>query len=331
MKATGALRNWVSKQLLMGFIFLVTSLVWSKGWVLAGDIGIPPLRSDAGALTLQQQEQPSSTPMAGQLIRRYDWEAQLKSPPRLSAPTRAPRFDITVAVGPPFGAGFYAGGWSYGPRLAPAWTYPGLMGGPYVGYPWGFPGYYSARAGSFWSNGLSLYGPPVPVYGPIPGVLGNQDLVRQWRAVPSPGFPFGWVGIFAASPRPRVRSVHVWPTLEPLDQAPPTGPDPPTASVMPPSSANSVIEIQAPQQAHDSGHHLTLSVRVPQPTAEVWINGQRTQQLGLERLYESPTLPEGRVYEYEVLVRWWQGGQWQQERRQVRARPGEVVRLDFSR
>ncbi len=160
----------------------------------------------AGGLAQPEPTSPQPANDAG-LIRRPDWERPLHAPPPPSPP---PRWDIAVAVGPAFGPGFYPSGWPHGPRIAPPWTYPGLSGGPYVGYPWGFPGY-SGRAGSFWSNGLSLYGPPVPVYGPIPGIFGNDDLVRQWRQVPSPGVPFGWVGIFAASPRPRRPSVSVWP------------------------------------------------------------------------------------------------------------------------
>src|SRR5581483_1078113 len=82
-----------------------------------------------------------------------------------------------------------------GVGVGPGWGYPGLPGGPYVTYPWGpsfgWPGFIGAT-GSFWTNGLSLYGPPVPVYGPIPGVMGNDDLVRQWKQHPGI-FQFGWI------------------------------------------------------------------------------------------------------------------------------------------
>lgn len=283
----------------------------------------PPAGAEA-----EPAETSSST--GATLIRRRDWESRLHSTTRLSSSgAQTLRHDIAVAVGPVFGSGFYPSGWPYGPPVAPAWSYPGLAVGPYVGYPWGFPGY-SARAGSFWSNGLSLYGPPVPVYGPIPGVLGNDDLVRQWRAVPNPGFPFGWVGIFAASPRPRSRSVQVWPTLEPIGDVAPSSPsrDSSAPSPSPQSPLDQTLPI--PRQLSPSAR-LTLSIRVPQPMAEVWINGQLTRQVGLERLYESPPLLEQRSYEYEVLVRWLHNGLWQVERRQVRGRPGEVLRLDFSR
>ena len=88
-----------------------------------------------------------------------------------------------------------------------------MGGGPFVGYPWGWPGY-SGRAGQNWSNGLSLYGPPVPVYGPVPGIIGNGDLVHQWHDMPRLGVGYGWFGVYAASPRPRPLSVNVWPVIE---------------------------------------------------------------------------------------------------------------------
>src|SRR5436309_1568281 len=87
-----------------------------------------------------------------------------------------------VARAQPDVGGFGTHGYPYGPRVAPPWSYPGVYGGPFVGYAepltprlsvgagygypgfgyggFGYPGYwrYSGRAGSYWSNGLSLYG-----------------------------------------------------------------------------------------------------------------------------------------------------------------------------
>ncbi|MCS7021721.1 MAG: TIGR03000 domain-containing protein [Gemmataceae bacterium] len=265
---------------------------------------------------------------AGTLIRRKDWEAHLQPKRPIPAATDMPRWHITAAAGPPFGPGFYLSGWPYGPRVAPPWSYPGLPAGPYVGYPWGLPGYYPARFGSFWTNGLSLYGPPVPVYGPIPGVFGNEDLVRQWRAVPSPGFPFGWVGLFAASPRPKHPSVSVWSSLEPLGGEHPTAPvESPAAPSDPSVPADKALPPPRPVAA---AAPIFLAVRVPQPAAEVWINGQRTQQTGTDRLFESPPLPANQLYEYQVLARWFYQGQWREQVCRVRGRPGELLRVDFT-
>jgi uncharacterized protein (TIGR03000 family) len=190
-----------------------------------------------------------------------------------------------------------------GVGVGPGWNYPGLAGGPYVTYPWGpsfgWPGFIGAT-GSFWTNGLSLYGPPVPVYGPIPGVFGNDDLVRQWKQHPGI-FQFGWVGVYAASPRPKPPTVNVWPVVEQLGPAPP-----------------------AP-----SGGCMILSVKVPQPAAEVFVGGVKTAQTGTDRIYESPPLEAGKEYQYELTARWIERGVLMEKTKVVTGKPGEVVRVDF--
>lgn len=241
---------------------------------------------------------------------------------------------------PHVGLGLGVGHYSYphthyphGPRVAPAWGYPGLAGGPYVGYPlpgapgypplayrgFGYPGFgypyypgffgYSGRAGSSWSNGLSLYGPPVPTYAPLPGVFGGNDLNRQWRATLAPGFAgYGFVGIYNISPRPVPRTVSVWPRVEGIATAP--------ISAVPAVPA-------AP------GGCLILSVRVPQPAAEVLVDGQKTTQTGTDRTFESPPLDAGKGYSYTVTARWVERGQTVEVSKVVSGTPGEVVRVDF--
>ena len=211
-------------------------------------------------------------PATGQpLIRRPDWEAATTGP---ASPTRGRHgrhgnWDIGVTAGP--GKEQWHSGWPYGPTVAPEWGYPGLWGGPFVGYPWGWPGY-SARAGQNWSNGLSLYGPPVPVYGPVPGIFGNGDLVKQWHDVPSLGIGYGWFGVYAASPRPRPLTVSVWPVIESV-----------------PAAAQPVANPTLP------GGVLIVSVKVPQPNAEIIVDGVKTMQTGTDRLFESPVLEAGSV------------------------------------
>lgn len=221
----------------------------------------------------------------------------------------------------------------HGPRVAPAWSYPGLAGGPYVGYPpvgspgypplayrgfgypgFGYPGFfgYSGRAGSSWSNGLSLYGPPVPTYGPLPGVFGANDLNRAWRSTLAPGLAgYGFVGIYTALPRPVPRTVSVWPTVEGLSSSPAVSPAAPAAP--------------------GNGGCLILSVRVPQPAAEVMVDGQKTTQTGTDRTFESPPLGAGKGYSYTVTARWVERGQTVEMSKVVSGTPGEVVRVDFGR
>lgn len=213
--------------------------------------------------------------------------------------------EFGVTAGPGYGPGYFHSGHPYGPRVAPPWGYPGLAGGPSIAYPWGYG--YSGRAGVNWSNGLSLYGPPVPVYGPVPGVFGNGDLVQQWREVPSPGLPFGWVGVYAASPRPRPLTVSVWPTVERV-----------------PAVSRPVASPAQP------GGCLILSVKVPQPGAEVFVDGVRTAQTGTDRIFESPRMELGKEFKYEVTARWVERGAVREAKRAVVGTPGEVVKVDFT-
>src|SRR5713226_7926684 len=46
---------------------------------------------------------------------------------------------------------------------------------PYPFYPYGYFGYYPSAFGSQWSNGLTLYGPPVPTYSAVAGAFGGSD------------------------------------------------------------------------------------------------------------------------------------------------------------
>ena len=213
-----------------------------------------------------------------------------------------------------YGAGPYGNGFSrygYGRGFGPSWNYPGLAGGPYLGtgYPFvGWPGYRGAN-GAFWSNGLSLYGPPVPVYGPIPGVFGNSDLVNQWRSSPTLGGGFayyGWVGPYRASPRFRNPSVDPWPVLERIG-------DP-----------KIVANVNEPTQV------LFLSVKVPQPAAELFVDGVKTAMTGTDRLFESPPLTGDKEYAYDIVARWTEGGATVERKKTVKGKPGEVVRVDLT-
>ncbi len=91
-----------------------------------------------------------------------------------------------------FGFGYgYGYGFGYGPRVGP-WFGPGL---------WGWYPYYPGAIGSFWSNGLTLYGPPVPTQGPVPGSFGGSDARNLYYG--NSGYSFFWLprtsGVYGAS------------------------------------------------------------------------------------------------------------------------------------
>lgn len=47
-----------------------------------------------------------------------------------------------------------------------------------------------------------------------------------------------------------------------------------------------------------------VEVRVPVASAEVWFSGHKTKQSGLKRTFETPALQPGKVYSYDVVVKW---------------------------
>jgi uncharacterized protein (TIGR03000 family) len=79
-----------------------------------------------------------------------------------------------------------------------------------------------------------------------------------------------------------------------------------------------------------AGGCMVLSVKVPQPAAEVFVDGVKTFQAGTDRIFESPPLEAGKDYRYEVTTRWTEGGAIFERRKVVTGKPGEVVRIDLT-
>lgn len=203
------------------------------------------------------------------------------------------------------------------------WSYYGVPDGPYVaagaapwgGRPWGGPGWLwwgpPGAFGSFWTNGRSLYGPPVPTYGPTPGVFGAGDDDKRFFRNPPPTsglyIGLGWVGTRSPSPRYFAPNVSVHPA-------------PPSVSV-----------VQAPPAVTaDGAPCIRLAVRLPDPAADVWIEQTAMKQTGTDRVFESPPLKDGQ-YKYTIVARWANAGRDQAESRVVVAAPGQTVQVDFTR
>src|SRR5262245_40629173 len=88
---------------------------------------------------------------------------------------RAPRLSVSplalsIAVGLAISASARAQNVGVGVGVGPR-PYGGLYGGISTGYLGVYPGGYNG----FWSNGFSMYGPPVPTYGSVPGYFGGVD------------------------------------------------------------------------------------------------------------------------------------------------------------
>jgi uncharacterized protein (TIGR03000 family) len=195
------------------------------------------------------------------------------------------------------------------------WSYYGLVGGPFVTSPF-FPGYYPAAYGSVWSNGLGLYGPPVPTYGPTPGSFGGATADKLFfRSTPPPpraSFPgLGWAGYRNPSPRPVHPTVGVYPDV----------PGPFPMSLPAPTPVTQSIDPTC----------IRVAVKVPDKDAAVWVNKAETKQKGADRVYVSPPLPGGGKYQYELTAEWTENGRPRSETRTVTALPGEAVVVDFTR
>ena len=209
-----------------------------------------------------------------------------------------------------------------GPGPGTGWGYSGLGGGPYVGYPsqmYGGMGYpywwnYRGAVGSFWTNGLSLYGPPVPTYGPVPGAFSGSNADKFFFRNPPPAnavwVGLGWNGYRSPSPRPAHPSVNVYPTIPPGSMVPTF------VSSIPPATDPTCIRI---------------AVKVPQPGAIVWVDKKETKLTGTERMFESPSLKAGEKYKYDLIAQWTENGQSRAESRTVTATAGETVVIDFSK
>jgi uncharacterized protein (TIGR03000 family) len=72
-------------------------------------------------------------------------------------------------------------------------------------------------------------------------------------------------------------------------------------------------------------------VRVPNPQAQVSLDGYQTAGSGYERVFAPPNLEPGYNYYYNVEATWMENGQLIRQSRQVRVVPGQVTMVDFTR
>jgi uncharacterized protein (TIGR03000 family) len=73
-----------------------------------------------------------------------------------------------------------------------------------------------------------------------------------------------------------------------------------------------------------------LQIEVP-AEAEIWFEGVKTTQTGASRTFESPPLPVGREFVYEVKARWLdKGGKEVVQTRQVPVQAGLAIKVDFN-
>src|SRR5262245_46340407 len=148
--------------------------------------------------------------------------------------------------------------------------------GPYrpIGaYPYGYLGYFPGAYQNSWSNGFSLYGPPVPTYGSVPGAFGASDSRLHNNLQIYNGARLGLGGPGAGGAGPRMRHYY--------------------------GGAGASY----PTQQQSMGQAL-LEVRVPVESAVVFFEDTPMKQQGKVRQFASPPLQNGLTYFYKIRARW---------------------------
>ena len=174
------------------------------------------------------------------------------------------------------------------------------VGGAYIGF---YP-FYAPRG--FYTNGFSMYGPPVPTYAPVPGMFGGSDqrLLNFWT-------PADWD---RTRPRNYGPNDYVYPGTRPSNPGKPDA-EPDLLPAPRPLPANAAAQFE---------------VRLPSATAEVTFDGDPTRQNGSTRLFESPPLPRGQSFTYEVKANWRENGQEFTRSRSVTVQGGKRAVVDFT-
>jgi len=80
----------------------------------------------------------------------------------------------------------------------------------------------------------------------------------------------------------------------------------------------------------ETSNRAFLSLRLPVPDAEVWFEGDKTQQMGFMRSYVSPPLDNDKRYSYEIKARWNENGREVTRTKKVSVRPNAAAMVDFT-
>jgi uncharacterized protein (TIGR03000 family) len=76
----------------------------------------------------------------------------------------------------------------------------------------------------------------------------------------------------------------------------------------------------------DNSAHVTVSAP---PDAAIWFDGTKTASTGSVREYQSPPLPPGNRYSYEVRARWNENGHEVTQTQKVEVTARAHVNVDF--
>lgn len=202
-------------------------------------------------------------------------------------------------------------------QVGPGGVHVGVGRGPvYYGYPAvGVPGYSSSRYYQYGWGGYpfypGVYSPPYMNVYPPPGVGGTYSYgVPTVPSVPQVG---GYQSFYP--PQQQQQAVPARPV--------PVPPAPNQANAIPTPRQN------PPPPAQDTNSVL-LNVRLPEPNAELWIDGTRATRQGATRQFISPPLTPGRRYSYDLQARWLENGREVMQTRRVIVEAGQQLAVDFT-
>jgi uncharacterized protein (TIGR03000 family) len=92
---------------------------------------------------------------------------------------------------------------------------------------------------------------------------------------------------------------------------------------------NTTSSYQAFYPSQDNAAHVT--VRLPDPNAQLWFNGTEMPERGPTREFNTPPLnASSENLHYTVRAKWMQGNQAVERTRTVRVQPGQHVMVDFT-
>ncbi|MEZ6141830.1 MAG: TIGR03000 domain-containing protein [Zavarzinella sp.] len=234
-----------------------------------------------------------------------------------SAQTRSYGFGVGVGVG-----------------IGPGWGY-----GPWVG-PLFMPSHYNG----FWGNGMSMYGPPVPSYRPIPGVFGGAD--SQFFPIP-PDYGFPGFGYYGYDPETR-REVYFPGRVRPRSRPLPDVNDMPwrdmhSGDYLPPDNYTRQapkIELPALQPAgnpqvlplpNPTAAEIDVEVALPTEDAELYVDGEKVAGSGTSRQFGSAVRPGTALYHYELRAEWKIDGKQYTHNKTISVRPGEKQLVQFAK
>jgi uncharacterized protein (TIGR03000 family) len=213
-----------------------------------------------------------------------------------------------LGLGIGVGSGFpgFGPGYGYGPYWGPGW-FPGF-------YPGVFPGQMYGN----YSNGMSMYGPPVPTYKPVPGMFGGGD--SQFFPPPPayrPGFyNFAYLPIHKPAP----------PLSPVLTAVPTTAPETLPPGIIapeilpPPAVVPSVLTETIP---------LEIEIRMPDEYAQLFIDGEPTIAAGAVRTFKSPPFEATESHTYELKAVWTTSEGKITQTKKVTGRAGERLKVAF--